>query len=568
MPSAASLVIEILAKTQGAVDGLDKTADSAGRMQRGVNKAAGVAAAGLVAVAGAAMECVSAASAQEQAFGGLDAVFKESSGQMKAWAKTAANSVGMSATAYAEAATSIGGQLKSVGIPMDEVTGKTNDMIKTAAALAGTYGGTTAEAVQALGSAFRGEADPAEKYNLNLKQSAVAAQMAADGTDKLTGKAAEQAKTQAILKMITAGSADAVKQFGDETNTAAFAAQQAEANFVDAKSALGTQLLPAITAVTKKLSEFATWVSENQALVSVLVGVFGILAVAILAVAAAMWVMNAAAMFSPITWAVIGIAVAAVALAAALAWVITNFDKVVNAFKAGAAWIVAQFQTIAAKVMDVARAIKAALSPVWNWLRAQAAAVGNWIKAQFARIAAPIVAVANRIKAAYAAAWNALKSAARAVASSIRSAFAAVAGPVMAVANRIKSAFVSAFNSLKSAAGGLGRALSAPFNAIKGAINSVIGAVQSLIGWISRIKIPSINIPGVGGRSATAGATVRSTGSPTLTARTGRATSTTGGGVVINVNGALDPEGVARQIRTILGSASVRRQGVVLAART
>ena len=46
-------------------------------------------------------------------------------------------------------------------------------MITTASDLAATFGGTTKEAVEALGSAFKGEFDPLEKYGVSLKASTV-----------------------------------------------------------------------------------------------------------------------------------------------------------------------------------------------------------------------------------------------------------------------------------------------------------------------------------------------------------------------------------------------------------
>lgn len=568
MPNAASLVIEILAKTRGAVDGLDKTADSAGRMQRGVNKAAGVAAAGLVAVAGAAMECAAAASEQQQAFGGLEAVFGTSASQMKEWAKGAAQAMGLSASAYATGATRIGGQLKSLGMPMGKVTGKTNELMQTAADLAAQYGGSTTDAIEALGSAMRGEADPAEKYNLQLSQTKVNAQMAADGTDKLTGKAKEQAKTQAILKMITEQSGDALGAFGRESESAAGSAAIAQASFDDAKAALGNALLPALTEAAKALTGFAEWASQNSGLVTTLAGVLGVLALAIMGVAAAQWIMNAAILANPMTWIVIAIVAAVAILVAMIIRLAQNWDQMVAEFQAGVSAVQGFFASLGAKASQIGNAIKSAFAAAWNWVKAQARGVVNFIKSAFATISAPIRAVSNAIKAAFNAAFNALKSAVRAVSNAIKSAFAAVAGPIIAVANRIKSAFVSALNGLKSAAGSAAAAIMRPFNAIGDAIRRAVGAVQDLIGWISRIKIPSISIPGFNSTAAGTATTVRSTGSPTLTARTGRATSTASGGVVINVNGALDPEGVARQIRTILSSASVRRQGVVLAART
>jgi phage-related protein len=105
-----------------------------------------------------------------------------------------------------------------------------------------------------------------------------------------------------------------------------------------------------------------------------------------------------------------------------------------------------------------------------------------------------------------------------------------------------------------------GNAMSSAFAGIAGVIHAITSAVQGLIGAISRIKIPSIpHLPGLGksAPAAAASATAMATRAGGLTAGT-RAASTSSGGLTINVNGALDPEGVARQIRRILIGHQVR----------
>jgi hypothetical protein len=106
--------------------------------------------------------------------------------------------------------------------------------------------------------------------------------------------------------------------------------------------------------------------------------------------------------------------------------------------------------------------------------------------------------------------------------------------------------------------------LKSAFDSVWGVIQSIIGAIQSLIGWISRIKFPSLpkflsKIPGspfMLPPSASRFAYATSTGG----ARARPSSSSSGGGMTINVYGAIDPEGTARQIRRLL-DAHDRRQG-------
>jgi hypothetical protein len=103
---------------------------------------------------------------------------------------------------------------------------------------------------------------------------------------------------------------------------------------------------------------------------------------------------------------------------------------------------------------------------------------------------------------------------------------------------------------------------------VSSAIGSVISAVQSLIGWLGKIKVPSIGgmlsslnpfmLPPAPAPARYAAPAV-GVGAHAV----GGAFSTAGGApIVINVTGALDPDAVARQIERILRTRSRRVGGV------
>lgn len=104
-----------------------------------------------------------------------------------------------------------------------------------------------------------------------------------------------------------------------------------------------------------------------------------------------------------------------------------------------------------------------------------------------------------------------------------------------------------------------GRAIVSALSPIKGIIDAIWGAVQRLLSAISSIKVP--HIPDLNPFSAAAPAPTG--GVRALNARAGglgagRVATTSAGGIHITVQGALDPEGVARQIRRILQGHDVR----------
>ncbi|MFW6091949.1 MAG: hypothetical protein ACODAF_08695, partial [Actinomycetota bacterium] len=199
-----------------------------------------IAGAGLLSAAKSAGEL-------EQAVGGTEAVFDDATGVIDKYAENSAEKMGLSETAFRTATTSIGGQLKRMGLDVDEAAERSVELTQVAADLAATYGGTTAEAVQALGAAFRGEADPAERFNLNLKIGEVNAKAVALGLADSTSEVDEHARAQATLALIMEQSADAQGQFAREADTLMGQQQRMAAEFENMKASIGEAVIPALS---------------------------------------------------------------------------------------------------------------------------------------------------------------------------------------------------------------------------------------------------------------------------------------------------------------------------------
>lgn len=201
-------------------------------------------------------DSIRAASDLQQSFGAIDSVFGKNSRAVKAWAADAANSVGLAKSQYANLAVVLGSTLKNTGV--ENFAGKTRDLIKLGADMAATYGGSTKDAVNALASALRGETDPIERFGVSIKQSAVNAELARRGQDKLTGAARTAAEQQARLALITRQSAAAHGAFARESDTLQGAQQRLGAKVENLKAKLGTALLPVMSKVVGWLSKTAT----------------------------------------------------------------------------------------------------------------------------------------------------------------------------------------------------------------------------------------------------------------------------------------------------------------------
>jgi len=511
---SVDLVLKILGDSSSAQKATKEASGSVAKMQRTVGKLTIPAAAVATAVTAVGISAVKSASRLQQAFGAVDSVFGKNAKQVKAWARTSDQALGLSAAAYSELASIIGAQLKSAGVPIDQAAAKTQELIKRGADLAATFGGTTAQAVEALTAALRGEADPAERLGLSLNQTRVNAVLAAKGQAHLTGKALSAAKAQAILDLVTQQSAGAIGQFGRESDSAAGSAQIAAAKWENAKATLGEQLLPAVTDVTEALGGMAGWMGKNATATQVMIGVVGTLAAGILILNGAIKAYNAAATAavavneflrgSTIATAVGVYAISAaeaVATAATWAWnaalavfdALNPFGWVVLAVVAVVALVAAiilaykhsaRFQAIVkavgAAVATAAKAIGSAFAAVWRVIAAGARFLWSSIVTAFNAVRAVVVGVARGIMSVFGPVFAVIGALARLYATVVKLVFVAIYTVARLAAQVIIIAFQIAFALVRIGAQLAGRVIVAAFNALAGPVRAVAGAIGSV----------------------------------------------------------------------------------------
>lgn len=210
---------------------------------------------GVAAIGKGALDVIGKAGELEQSIGAIDSVFKQSAGQMHAWAKTAADSVGLSRNEFNELGTLLGAQLKNGGLAMDQLAPKTNELIKLGSDLSSMFGGTTREAVEALSSALKGERDPIERYGVSLKQAEIDAKAAELGFQKVGNSFSNEAQQAATLALIMEQTKDAHGNFAKESDTYAHKVQVLQQKFADFTAGLGEKLLPVAMSVL-------TWIED------------------------------------------------------------------------------------------------------------------------------------------------------------------------------------------------------------------------------------------------------------------------------------------------------------------
>jgi hypothetical protein len=391
MARTATLAINIISDASGASRGLDEASSKVERFKNGLDKASIAAAGALAGLAALGKQAFDAASDLQQTSGSIEAVFGSYSDVIAKSAQGAATAVGLSKSQYQQMAAIIGSQMKNAGMSMSQATATTQGLIKQGADMAAVFGGTAADAVEALSSALKGEMDPIERYGVSLNQATLEAQMAADGTAGLDGAAGRAAKTQAILEQVTKQTAETTGQWAAQLGTAAEQQQVASASWENAKATLGEQLLPVVTSIVQKLSEFADWAGRNEGLVTAFALAIGGLAAAVVLTnaaftvyttitrlaAAAQWLFNIALDANPIGLIIIAVA----GLVAMIVLLINHFGGVQGALDAVGRTFSDVFAWIIKVVQPVIDAVK--------WLLGKLASIGSSVIGMFTAPAAP-----------------------------------------------------------------------------------------------------------------------------------------------------------------------------------
>lgn len=538
----AVLNIKILADARDAQKGLDQTAGKAGKMGAGIQKAAAPAALALAGIGAAAFSAAQAAAEDAQSQAVLAQTLRKTTGANDAQIASMEDFISSTSAAAGvaddELRPALGNLLRATG---DAATAQSG--LQAALDLSAATGVSVEAASKAIGKAYAGNTGALKKL--------------VPGLDKATVAGGDMTKIMADLESQVGGASAAA------ADTAAGKMEKMRIGFDEAKESLGTALLPLLSTFADKLAGVAGFIQDNSKLIGIIIGVVAAFAAVIVIINAAMSV------YAAVT------AIAAVAQMA-LFWPILLIIAGIIALIAVIVLVVKKWDTIKAAALSVWAAVKGATSAVINWfrsawaavlgwLRGAVTAVGNWFRAVWAGVKAAVAAVVGWFRNAWATVFGWIRSAVATVRAGFAAQFNLIRSAVSTVANAVRNVWESVFGALKRAASSLGSALARPFNIVRDAVNNVIGAVQSLIGWFSRIKIPKISlpkIPGFNSSPAVAAAPVgvdaaRGLAAPAATPRAGGAAA----GVTIVINGAIDPESTARQIRRIL-SAHDRRLGL------
>ena len=544
---AGPVRIAILADANQATRVFKTTGDEAGRAGTRVSSAfenasaktgaaftkmQGPAVAAFAGIGAAAFKAGQDASEMSDTLSALPVSLGAAATDIVKFSDSTATSLGISKQTALDAGLAFGNMGKTAGLQGPELAKFTTELIGRAGDVASQLGGTSQEAVEAFGSALRGEFEPARRYGVILNESAIQAEAMATGLVKATGnqdkitaaqvgaKVAQAALTKAIAKFgpesleaekaqVALGAANdkvaaamkgvtppltaqqkvlavqsaILKQTsaaqGDFANTADSAKNKQEtfkAQLADTSATLGTVLLPIMAAVAGKLSDVAGWITKNQTL-------FKAIVITIAAVAATILIVNAAMTVYSVASKVVG---AVTKVWTGIQWLLNTalLANPITLIVVGIIALIAVIVLIATKTTW----FQTAWRVCWTAVKKAFAATIEWIVSAFKAVVAFLVNAAKAYfmmwvgifklgLAAILGVWSGIKKVAQFVEEMKAKIIGVFSSAVMWLVNAGKAIIEGLKASVSNAIGGA----VAVFTSIK---DKVLGALSAHASWL------------------------------------------------------------------------------------
>jgi len=213
----------------------------------------------ILAVGGASLKLASDFEVASRKFAGA---FKGAEKEASDSVENLSDNFGMASSQATALLAFTGDLLKGFGASSKEALDLATNTNEVAAALAAYNGVPVKQASEAVTKALLGERESLKLLGVAIKETDIKQQLMLEGKDKLTGQALMLAKAEATLTLTMKQSKDAINEFSNNMDTAAFQTSELIADAKDLGVELGTALLPIFKDVIVSLSGLVGWFSD------------------------------------------------------------------------------------------------------------------------------------------------------------------------------------------------------------------------------------------------------------------------------------------------------------------
>lgn len=277
MGTPAILKINVLGDARNAQRAMDSTDDSLRKMERQMrNVSAAASAFNLSIVIDQVGNMVKKASDLGETMSAVEQIFGSQADAIKAFGDTAAKSMGLSKVAALGAAKTFAVFGKGAGLADEDLTKFATGLTQTAVDMASFHNTSPEEAIQAVGSALRGENESIRKYGILLDDATLRQRAFQMGLIKTTKQAlTPQQKVLAAQAEIMAQLGDAAGDQARTSDQAANTQKRLTAEWDDAQATLGELLLPYLLKAMELLEKIIPFIEDNAEIIVPLVGAIG-----------------------------------------------------------------------------------------------------------------------------------------------------------------------------------------------------------------------------------------------------------------------------------------------------
>lgn len=214
----------------------------------------------------------------------VNQVFKDAAPGLSAFAKGAAETLGMSERAALEGAANIGIFGRAVGIAGDDLVGFSSNLVSLAADMASVKNTTPEQAITALSAAFRGQYRPIKQYGVILNEVVLQHRALEMGIYDGTGKLTQQQKVLAINEELYHQLDFAVGDFARTSDQLANQQRILSAEWENTQAQLGDALRPAFIKAAGAAGDFLGVINGLPAPLKEIATNMGLTAVGIVAI--------------------------------------------------------------------------------------------------------------------------------------------------------------------------------------------------------------------------------------------------------------------------------------------
>lgn len=332
------------------------------------------------------------ASDYEENLNKIDVAFGVQSQAVKDWANTARTEFGLSKVQATEAASAFGALGKGIGLSEKDAADMSTTLAGLSADLGSYFNTGVDESAKALEGIFTGESEALKKFGVVMTDTNL--EKFAEDQGLVWKEMDQSEKTMLRYQYVLAKTKDAQGDYSRTSDGTANSIKTFQAAIQDLATAIGTNLLPIITPVIQKITEWVNKFNELPAPVQKVITVIGLIVAAI----------------GPVL-VILGTLISAIGT-------ITSAVAVVGPVIAGLAGPI----TLAVMAITMLITIGIALYKNWDTIKAKAIQLWNNIKSTFNGIKASIQSAINTVKSFLTNSWNSIKSNAQSAWNGIKTA--------------------------------------------------------------------------------------------------------------------------------------------------